>query len=579
MACLRLMGMAVLVWLFSMPASVLWAQRSPRFDYFFLEASKCLRNRDAASAAELFSHCLEIDSTAAEALYSMSLVNMYLLGKDSLGVRMLEEACRRDSCNALYLNALGKVYLGQHDTDKVIPVLERLSRLQTHRSDVLDQLVAVYRSTGQNEKALATLGRMELMNGMSEEISVRKSDVYDDMGMPDSARAEMQRLSEAFPHEMGYRLLLAMKYLEEKRTDDARSVLEEVQQREPQYSGLPPAWLNFYRQTDMPRYLLVRDSILLDSSTADDLRCMLLDVYAREALADSAKIPQLEAVYDTLVARSDCSVNVLLSKARWLARAGEFSPQVAQVMNRVLDTDAGNEFAIRYLVGYYARQEDQNGVEDMCRRGTGFFPGKLQYPFYLAEVLVQQDKDDEARRVLTQGLQVRDADSDERMVSDAFALLGDLYHECGDAELSYAAYDSSLVYNPDNILCLNNYAYYLSLAGIRLDDAEEMSYRTVVLEPRNVIYLDTYAWILFVKEKYTEARIYMNRAADPQLSDDKLLENSYLNGNILEHAGDIHACCGDMEQALRFWNLAVGRNDGTCSKRISSKIKKRKYLK
>ena len=111
-----------------------------------------------------------------------------------------------------------------------------------------------------------------------------------------------------------------------------------------------------------------------------------------------------------------------------------------------------------------------------------------------------------------------------------------------------------------------------------MDRAEEMSYRTVVSEPRNVIYLDTYAWILFVKGKFAEARIYMNRAVDPQLTDDKLLENELLNGNVLEHAGDIHACCDDLELAMRFWQLAVARNDGTCSKRITTKIKKRKYL-
>ena len=37
----------------------LHAQRSPRFDYFFLEASSCMRADDMASASELFQHCLE----------------------------------------------------------------------------------------------------------------------------------------------------------------------------------------------------------------------------------------------------------------------------------------------------------------------------------------------------------------------------------------------------------------------------------------------------------------------------------------------------------------------------------------
>ena len=39
-----------------------------------------------------------------------------------------------------------------------------------------------------------------------------------------------------------------------------------------------------------------------------------------------------------------------------------------------------------------------------------------------------------------------------------------------------------------------------------------MSYRTVKAEPTNSTYLDTYAWILFEKGKFTEARIYIEQA-------------------------------------------------------------------
>ena len=41
-----------------------------------------------------------------------------------------------------------------------------------------------------------------------------------------------------------------------------------------------------------------------------------------------------------------------------------------------------------------------------------------------------------------------------------------------------------------------------------LDKAEEMSYKTVKAEPNNSTYLDTYAWILFVKGNYAEARLF-----------------------------------------------------------------------
>ncbi|MEJ7658772.1 MAG: hypothetical protein WKG07_03665 [Hymenobacter sp.] len=44
---------------------------------------------------------------------------------------------------------------------------------------------------------------------------------------------------------------------------------------------------------------------------------------------------------------------------------------------------------------------------------------------------------------------------------------------------SDAAYDAALIADPANYGVLNNYSYYLSLRGEKLDKAKEMSGRTV----------------------------------------------------------------------------------------------------
>ena len=132
---------------------------------------------------------------------------------------------------------------------------------------------------------------------------------------------------------------------------------------------------------------------------------------------------------------------------------------------------------------------------------------------------------------------------------------------------AYAAYDSSLVYNPSNIGALNNYAYYLSVERRDLDKAEEMSYKTVKAEPNNSTYLDTYAWILFEKGNYAEARIYIDNAMknDGEKSD-----------VIVEHCGDIYFMTGDVEGALKYWKKALEM--GSESKTLKQKIEKKKYI-
>lgn len=58
---------------------------------------------------------------------------------------------------------------------------------------------------------------------------------------------------------------------------------------------------------------------------------------------------------------------------------------------------------------------------------------------------------------------------------------------------------------------LNNYAYYLALENMELEKALEMSARTLRDEPDELIYVDTYAWILFLLERYDEAKLYADK--------------------------------------------------------------------
>ena len=105
-----------------------------------------------------------------------------------------------------------------------------------------------------------------------------------------------------------------------------------------------------------------------------------------------------------------------------------------------------------------------------------------------------------------------------------------------------------------------------------------MSYRTIKAEPKNATYLDTYAWILFMQKRYSEARIYI---------DQTLQNDSDTSAVLLEHAGDIYYHVGDTDKALVFWQQSLDRAIAGNDKEIQGprrqvlirKIKLKKYLK
>ena len=72
----------------------------------------------------------------------------------------------------------------------------------------------------------------------------------------------------------------------------------------------------------------------------------------------------------------------------------------------------------------------------------------------------------------------------------------------------------SLKINPSNPTVLNNYSYYLSLRGVDLEKAKEMSFNSNLLEPNNGTFQDTYAWILYKLQQYDEALSWILKAVE-----------------------------------------------------------------
>jgi tetratricopeptide (TPR) repeat protein len=552
-----------------------------RFDYFFLEAEKNRLAGDYASALELYQHCLEINPDAAEAVYNLGLMKLFLR-QDSveIGIDMLKQACALDSCNPWYLETLATIYLNARKTSEAIPFLEKLAKFQTKRTDVLSQLASIYRDDGHTDKAIEVLNRIEVHEGKSVQLSMEKFSLYMSKEEEDSAFMELQSLCDEFPHDLNYRVVMANQYQHAGYSEKAMEIYNDVRQKDAHNLNLLLAMLSYYRSTeDNESFVHLRDSLLYDEGSSSELRVTLMRDYIDEAIKDSTKCDAMLQAFDSILARPQKDAQLLMLKAAYLTYAKAGDDKVAELMKKVLEVDPGNQTALSHLLQYYAPRDNFIAIEDICRKGVNYHPEELAYAYYLGLSMYQQDKKKEAAEALLQGLRTKTENARPSLVSDMYAVLGDLYYQENKPLEAFAAYDSALVYKDDNISCLNNYAYYLSLRNEQLDKAEEMSYRTIKAEPDNITYLDTYAWILFMKKDFTNARIYMDRVVKPDLSDEELLKVPDLQGNLIEHAGDIYAECGLMDAALRYWNMAIQKKDGTCTPLIKKKIKKKKYIK
>lgn len=88
----------------------------------------------------------------------------------------------------------------------------------------------------------------------------------------------------------------------------------------------------------------------------------------------------------------------------------------------------------------------------------------------------------------------------------------DQLYQSGEKSKAFRTYDKALRLEPDNLLVLNNYAYFLSLEQKHLRKALKMSKKTIDAAPENVSYLDTYGFLLYLSGKPAEAKPYFKKA-------------------------------------------------------------------
>jgi tetratricopeptide (TPR) repeat protein len=153
--------------------------------------------------------------------------------------------------------------------------------------------------------------------------------------------------------------------------------------------------------------------------------------------------------------------------------------------------------------------------------------------------------------------------SNTNLIGEIDSMLGDAYNATKDFAKSDTAYDEALQINANNYSVLNNYSYYLALRKENLDKAEKMASSLVKNNPDNSAYLDTYAWVLYMKEKYKDAKKMMERA----------ISTGHASATHFEHYGDILYKLGDIDGAVQQWEKARGlnANTDTLNKKIANR--------
>lgn len=547
-----------------------------RFQYFFLEAVRQQNLEHYDAAYELLNHCLEIDSTAAEVYF---LLTDYLLSlkQNEKALEYLERAQRLSPKNNVYHERAAQLYYGMQDFARAIDAYEKLYEADHSRIDVLSILMQLYSRQHDYDGALSAVNRLEMAEGNSENIALTKMQIFERQGKKKDAFKALKELSDLHPSDVNYKVMMGNWLMQNNGQKQAYKIFSGALREEPDNNYALSSMYDYYNSVGEDSLACqLRDEILLSRQTPTKTKLSLFQQVIRDNeqnhQGDSTIVLDL---FERVIEANPKEADVATLAAAYMVLKKMPEDTVNVALRRVLQMEPDNMGARLQLIESAWKAQDWPKVTELCEPGTQYHPEEMVFYYYLGLAYYQQEDRDRALDALRRGVGEINSESNPEIVSDFYAMMGDILHQKGQDREAFAAYDSCLQWKDDNIGCLNNYAYYLSELNEDLKRAEQMSYRTIKAEPQNPTYLDTYAWILFKQERYAEAQIYIDQA---MRADTTQIDNAdRISDVVVEHAGDIHAMNDDIDGALAFWQQALEM--GSESALLPEKIKQRKYLK
>ena len=426
-------------------------------------------------------------------------------------------------------------------------VLNIQHQLHPQDDNLLSTMADAYEKTSDYQKALAIYDTLQQWRGQSVELASAKLKAYQALNDTTGAIHEMRALLASAPTNADYNLAMGKMLFMFGYRDSAMVYYDKAQQYEPD-NGL--TYL-----TKAEYYLALGDTLNYDRQTYQALVSTDLDVesklqilvnYTKTLLSAKDTTHRTDHLFDVLIEQHPLEPQIRVLYSEYLMFIDN-NEGAAEQIDYALNLDPTNEELWTRLMAYYLYAGNYKKAIEVGDKAIRLNPDNVELYSYLGSSCYSVKQYDKAIEVYDKALAILDSTQvDDR--SNLLSGKADVKFAMGDTIAAFALYDQSLDLNPDNPGTLNNYAYFLALSNRDLDKAERMSAKTIVEDAANPTYLDTYAWVFYMRKEYTMAQLYIEMAINNE---------EQPTSELFEHYGYILLANGDKQKALEQWRKAI----------------------
>ena len=529
------------------------------FDYSFMEGVRSKITGDYQAAIGWFDNCLKILPSSSVAKYEIA--GILTAGEDYNGaLQLAREAVAGNPDNMWYKILLANILQKKAMIEEACNVYADIIAKYPNKEEFYLIEAELYISVEKWQKAIEVFDRYEQQNGITEPVSIEKIKLYTKLDDVKKASNELLKLIRKFPDKSEYLSLLAELYFNYNQDKKGLQILDRILKAEPDNGFVHFYLADYYRSK---KELKEADKHTKEALVSDKIENGYKIQYILKLILNPdttlTSDSQLDNYMNLLMQKYSDDLSVRALHSDFLKKDHKLA-EARNELEYILSKDKNNYLIWEELLLMCNEMGDTTCMYRHGIEAIKYFP-EQPLPYALSGIaLMMQKQFAEALPLFEKGVELTDDKPELR--SQFYSYLADCYYNLDSVERAFKMFDEVLKINPNDILVLNNYAYYLSLRNERLALAEKMSSQAVAMESDNATYLDTYAWVLYKRGEYSQARYYIKLAIE---------KDKDPSGVLYEHYGDILYRSGEHQEALKMWKKAAEMGGGV-SEELNDKI-------
>jgi tetratricopeptide (TPR) repeat protein len=530
-----------------------------QFTYLYSEGLKFKMLGNTQKAKEILKKCLEINKESSASAYQLSL--MYFEENKLDSAKNYAEFCLKNKPdNEWYLINRAKIAQKLHENLQYNAIYKKLANLCPDNLNYSFELAVIYFNDAEYDESLSILDGIEETIGVDEDVSFLKNNVFYEQKRFDAIQAELLKLKVFYPDSVKYMDMLADFYLNTNKKENAfnlyKSILDIDSSNVSAEYGLAMLYAKSKNYLEGFNHLKkVLNDVEFDNSKKETVSNLYL-----EAPEKTFSNEQINSIYLGLLNENKVSVDILNDYMSYLFKLKQLT-QTEKIAKFSIKIKPENYWGWDYLFQVLISQSRNEELNSFALKALEYYPNQAEIYFNIGYSFFMMKKYSDAVTYLERG---RDYVIDKKALEMQFLLyLAESYHSVGKNKKSDEYFESYLKIDSTNAYLMNNYAFYLVNRSEQIDKAAIISMKSIEIEPFNSSFLDTYSWILYKKEEYSQALNYIERS---------YRYGGNKNAIIIEHYGDILFKLGHANEALEKWQEAysLNKNNTQLQKKIET---------